>query len=578
MITDNDKKVEVFFLGYFYDGSGKKTVEEVSKIGFSNKIPSQFALGYHSGNAWFKLTIHNKSHLQNFILNLTEPFWTQVDLYEFSQNQWKVVVNGLNVPIEQRQIYQSYPAFPLYINQNEVKTFYIKANTVSSFIGAFQIFTEKEFYRHGRFNIAQIYNAYSGILLFVLLLTGFLYFVIRERVYLYYIAYVFSFFIWINVQNGNYLYLGIPGWIHGLHAFGSLVIFFMVLFTAEILELKNKSPKISKFFNWSAAIILLCFVFISLDFAYINLFFNIYSSVFFLVLLYTSIQAWTNKYFTQARYYLIALVIYMPTMALMTMTYNGLIANVDFSRYAFAFGSLIEIIFFSFILVSHYYDSRQAKIQAQEDLFSERKSLAEKLKQEVSERTAELSKINLQLRQQQEKLEKSKQQLMYEASIDSLSELYNRRYFYKIAGPIFQESKNQNKFLSLLMIDIDRFKGINDNFGHDVGDMAIRSCSEVFKKLSSGDEIIARYGGEEFVILMPDSPTDSALKLAENIRKSIESSPLLLEQGKMVSLTLSIGIANMVVEQDKGIEDLLKRADKALYIAKNNGRNKVELV
>ena len=306
-----------------------------------------------------------------------------------------------------------------------------------------------------------------------------------------------------------------------------------------------------------------------------NLFFNIFSSLFFLLLLFTSIRAWISDYFIRARYYLIALVIYMPTMALMTLTYNGLLPNVDLTRYAFTVGSIIEILFFSFILVSHYYDTRQQKIQIQKELLFEKEQQAEHLEREVEKRTTELYNINEQLRLQAVELEKSKKRLTIEATTDSLSTLYNRRHFLQLAIPIFNDSKESKKIMSLLMIDIDRFKGINDNFGHDIGDTAIKNCSEIMKKESEDSDIIARYGGEEFIILIPQSTKDKALALAESIRSNVENHQILSIDEKKIFLTLSIGVTEINFDRDNNLEDIIKRADKALYKAKNKGRNNV---
>jgi len=574
-ITESSKKFDTFTIGYLYDADNSKNIAEVSRSPFTKEISNQFALGYRSGAAWFEIIIHNKSKTEQFILNFTEPFWTTLDLYEYNGKHWHVSKNGLKVPVSDRNIQDSMPSYSIHIKSGQTKTYYVRGTTVSSHIGEFQLFTEHEYYRPSRTSIAEAYKLYSSVLIFIMLLTGFLFFVIRERIYLYYIGYVLSFITWINVHNGQYLYIGIPGWTDALHAIGTLVVFFLVLFTNELLDLKHKSPLIAKLFRVSAIIIFTCGVLISMKIPHINLFFNIFSSLFFLLLLFTSIRAWVNNYFIRARYYLIALVIYMPTMALMTLTYNGLLPNIDLTRYAFTVGSIIEILFFSFILVSHYYDTRQQKIEIQQELLSEKEQHAENLEREVEKRTTELHNINEQLRCQTVELEKSKKRLTIEATIDSLSTLYNRRHFLQLATPIFNDSKESKQVMSLLMIDIDRFKGINDNFGHDAGDRAIKSCSEILKKESEDSDIVARYGGEEFIILISQSTPDKALALGESIRSKVEKHQILFNDEKRISLTLSIGVTEIHFDQDNSLEDVIKRADQALYMAKNKGRNNV---
>jgi len=226
-ITESTKKIDAFTIGYLYDADNSKNIEEISRSPFTKEISNQFALGYRSGAAWFELIIHNESEADQFILNFTEPFWTTLDLYDYKDKLWRVSKNGLKVPISDRNIQDSMPSFSIYIKPGQTKTYYVRGTTVSSHMGEFQLFTEREYYRPSRTSIAEAYNLYSSVLVFIMLLTGFLFFVMHERIYLYYIGYVLSFIVWINVQNEHYLYLGIPGWSDALHAIGTLVVFFL---------------------------------------------------------------------------------------------------------------------------------------------------------------------------------------------------------------------------------------------------------------------------------------------------------------------------------------------------------------
>ena len=551
------------------------TIEEIAKTSFTHEISNQFALGYKSGAAWFKITIHNQSHKDQFILYFTELFWTTLDLYTYDEEQWTILKNGLSAPLSTRYIQDVNPSFPIQLSPQATATYYIRGTTVSSHIGEFQLLTYNEFYRPGRIKTPDAFNIYSGILFFVMLLTSLLYLVMRERLYLYYTAYVCVFIIWVSTQSGLYLYMGMPGWPEALHSIGALFVFFLVLFSKELLKLKQYAPLIDKLFNFSAVIIFICSVSIALKIPYINLFFNIFSSLFFTLLLMAAIKAWTHNYFTGARYYLMALVIYMPTMALMTLTYNGLIPNSDPTRYAFAVGSFIEILFFSFILANRFIEIKSQRLLIQKELQQQKAGHAQHLTSEVAMRTHDLNDANKRLLQQTRELEEAKKLLSIEASTDTLSTLKNRRYFLKEATVFFNQAKELNQPISLLMIDIDRFKGINDNFGHAIGDKAIIACAQSFKTHTRCSDIVSRYGGEEFVIMTPDSTLNAALELAENIRKDIESHPICSIDERSIFLTISIGVTQIDTHNDNTIEDTLKRADKALYMAKNKGRNKV---
>lgn len=574
-IVGSSEEIDDFTVEYLQDVDESMTIDDIIKTDFSQKIPKQFALGYRQGAAWFKITIENQSPNDQFVLYFTEIFWTTLDLYVFEEGKWVTYKNGLNASLNNREIQQANPAFPLEVSAQQTATYYIRGTTVSSHIGEFQLFTEKEFYRPSRIDATDAFNIYSGILFFTMLLTSLLYFVMRERLYLYYAAYVLSFLVWISTQSGAYLYIGIPGWTDALHAIGTLVVFFLVLFSRELLELKKHVPLIDRFFKIFAAIILVSGLGMALEVPHINLFFNIVSSLFFMLSLIVSIKAWIHNYVPAARYYLIALIIYMPTMALMTLTYNGFIPNVDVSRYAFTLGSFVEILFFSLILVNKFLEAKNQKLAILDELVNEKETHSHYLEREVEKRTSELNEANKKLMQQTRELEQAKIQLSIEATTDPLSTLSNRRYFLNAAVPCFNRAKESKQPLSLLMIDIDRFKGINDNFGHDAGDKAIVACAEVLKNYKRDADIVSRYGGEEFVILMPQSTLEDALLTAEHIRKEIDKQQICSFDGKNIFLTVSIGVTQINPEDDNSIADMLKRADNALYTAKSKGRNKV---
>ncbi|MDH5710651.1 MAG: sensor domain-containing diguanylate cyclase [Gammaproteobacteria bacterium] len=574
-ITGAVNKFSDFSIEYLYDKNNSMTIEEIDRITFGQEISSQFALGYRPGTAWFKITLLNQSENDRFVLYFTEPFWTELDLYRYEDGQWHVYKNGLAAPLQARDIQDANPSFPLQIASGQTITYYVRGTTVSSHIGEFQLYTEKEFYRVGRIKITDAFNSYSGILFFTMLLTGLLYFTMRQRLYLYYTAYVLSFLVWISTQSGVYIYLGAPGWKNALHAIGALMTLFMVLFSRELLRLKEHVPTIDKIFGLAAAIIFLCGLGIAIDMQQINLPFNIIASLFYMSLLVVAVKAWQQSYFNGAGYYLVALAVYMPGMVTMTLTYNGLISNHDVTRYTFAVGSFVEILFFSFILVNQFLEVKNQKIRVQNELLKEKDMRTQYLKDEVAKRISDLNEANKKLLKKTRDLEEIKEKLSIDAVTDPLSALSNRRYFLDNAILAFNEAKEAGQPLSLMMVDIDRFKGINDNFGHDAGDKAIVACADILKAHANETDIVSRYGGEEFVILLQNSTLGDALLRAERIRTDIEQHPVCFIDDKNIFLTVSIGLTQISPDEDQSIDDMLKRADKALYAAKDKGRNNV---
>ncbi len=330
-----------------------------------------------------------------------------------------------------------------------------------------------------------------------------------------------------------------------------------------------------KVFKYFAFISILFTLSITLQVPNTNLFFNIYASSFFIILLFITLKAWRESYAENIKLYLLALVIYMPGMALMTLTFNGLLPNNDLTRYLYIVGSFTEIIFFSYILVTRYNQNRNQKLLYQNELLMEQSKTEQYLENAIEERTQELQKMNTQLQKQAQELEETRAELTLEASTDSLSQLYNRRYFINVSQQILQTTKRYKQDLSLLMLDMDHFKNVNDTYGHEVGDKVIIYCSDILKKLARQSDIVTRYGGEEFIILLPQTSLKDALALAQRIRKAIYTLNI-PECDKNLSVSISIGVTQVNHEKDENISDIILRADKALYIAKEGGRNRVE--
>ncbi|MEO1402925.1 MAG: ammonium transporter [Cyanobacteria bacterium J06635_1] len=159
------------------------------------------------------------------------------------------------------------------------------------------------------------------------------------------------------------------------------------------------------------------------------------------------------------------------------------------------------------------------------------------------------------------------------AHTDSLTGTYNRRFFLQLAETALVDCQLKTTPTTVLMLDIDHFKQINDTYGHATGDLAIKFVAGIVARHLRDSDILGRFGGEEFSILLPTTTLKRAWVIAERIRKSIETREL-NHQGQLIKLTVSIGVAQAGL--DDGIHDLLDQADQALYQAKEQGRNRVE--
>jgi diguanylate cyclase (GGDEF)-like protein len=175
----------------------------------------------------------------------------------------------------------------------------------------------------------------------------------------------------------------------------------------------------------------------------------------------------------------------------------------------------------------------------------------------------------------QDTLEEQFQQQLYEsATRDLLTRAYNRRFFDDHLKIEHTHAIRHGMPLSLLMLDIDRFKDTNDAHGHQAGDAVLRTLAATIMGSIRHEDIYCRVGGEEFAVIMRDCMAASALAMAERLRRLIESTPV-LHEGKKIGITISIGVATLDPSRHARVEDLFAEADKYLYEAKHAGRNRV---
>jgi len=167
------------------------------------------------------------------------------------------------------------------------------------------------------------------------------------------------------------------------------------------------------------------------------------------------------------------------------------------------------------------------------------------------------------------------QHLEYQTQVDSLTGLFNRRAFENKVGEEFERSKRYHSPLSLLILDIDNFKLINDTYGHHGGDAALVKISETFREKTRQSDFPARYGGEEFVLVLPETDQENAVQAATKIHGAIRSSAF-GTTARPFRLTVSIGVSSTSVKFYSDWRELLRDADHALYIAKGSGKDRIE--
>ncbi len=173
-------------------------------------------------------------------------------------------------------------------------------------------------------------------------------------------------------------------------------------------------------------------------------------------------------------------------------------------------------------------------------------------------------------------LEAKNERLHRESITDFLTGAYNRAYFLDSLEREISLARRRGRPVSVLLVDLDRFKSVNDDYGHLAGDEVLRSVAKLLARVVRREDVLARFGGEEFVVLLPRTDLAQALVVAEKIRAAVEAARFELESGESLSVTTSLGVAELEGERGgtEAPRELLARADAALYAAKDRGRNR----
>ncbi|MEQ8938702.1 MAG: sensor domain-containing diguanylate cyclase, partial [Gammaproteobacteria bacterium] len=204
-------------------------------------------------------------------------------------------------------------------------------------------------------------------------------------------------------------------------------------------------------------------------------------------------------------------------------------------------------------------------------------AMMDDMQQVLAERTQDLRHAL----QESEKLRKRYEEM---SVIDHLTKLYNRRFFFSEVNSGLARAIRYDQPFSLLLMDLDHFKEVNDSYGHECGDEALKFIAENLSRFTREGDTLARYGGEEFIMALPNTDLDGAVQLAERIRNTIESSDFSCK-GDIIDLTISVGITSIdqyhdlsedIVNYTPQVADLIREADRALYYVKQNGRNAVQ--
>jgi diguanylate cyclase (GGDEF)-like protein len=183
-------------------------------------------------------------------------------------------------------------------------------------------------------------------------------------------------------------------------------------------------------------------------------------------------------------------------------------------------------------------------------------------------------KVQLKLKLLQDELKRSNEMLKELSNTDPLTQLFNRRYMMEVLDREIQRTARKGSPLSVLLMDIDHFKKVNDTYGHQLGDVVLVDLANIIKKHLRTYDVAARYGGEEFVAILPETPLNEAVAVAERIRIGTQKT-VFPDKLQTLKITVSVGVATYPMPGLDSVDDLIRIADEGLYRAKAEGRNRV---
>lgn len=593
---------EEYLLGkhieYLEDPSQTFDIEQVSSPEYSNKFARGNAdilnFGLKDSVYWLRLTLRNESALQeHWLLELARPSMNSVSLYTPSPDGdgFTEEKTGYIFPFSTRDVPHENFVFDLDPAPQTEQTYYLRVKDMSLDL-SLRIWSGRAFSQHDQIS-RLIITASFGALLAMLIYNIILLFTMRDLGYVYYAFFQIFILLYLGSIQGyapRYLWSNATALnFFVIPLFIELAVISMLLFTREFLRFDSRP----KWLDYICYILLALFIFSippTLKFGA-----KILTVVLPLVLVThgyaLTLGVWAMwRGYKPARYYLLAWSIYLIVGLVAILQHMGwFTVKQMIPEQAIQLGAVYLVIFQSFALADRISYYKQEHLNAQNRLITQQQETLNlkdalnitlerarlELEDRVSQRTQELSTLNIQLSEEIAERKHIEDELKHLASVDSLTGLFNRRHFFEIARQEFTKSARYNRPLSVVIFDIDVFKSVNDTHGHLVGDQALAHIGKLVLDMTRQPDIPARYGGEEFVILLPETDCDSTKLFAERLRHLVETSPVQCGSHS-IQLTISIGVSGKDnKEHTESFDQLISQADEALYKAKSAGRNKV---
>ena len=577
----NASSIESAAIQVLIDPSHEITVAEIlnqNDLGWQSNQQKTPSFGFSPHTYWFRFAIPKSKH--DWILSLDYGLLDHITYYRVSKQTILEQVNtGDKLRFSKRPIQSRAFLFPVP-KSDETQEIILKIRSTSSIQAPLVLWPDKTFFEHDQYRLVE-HGAYYGIALVMAWYNFFLFLRLRDKAYLIYVLYVLDFSLsQLSISGFSYQLLW-PDWTdwneRSLAVTVPLAGVFLTAFMSIFLKLREFHPKLYRLVSLQICICLLfavlgCVLPYAVMIPYITALALFTSSSLLVISFYITF----TKNYSYAAYLSAAFSFFLAGAFVLAMNKLGFIPRTWFTESAAQIGSAIEIILLSFALAERLREASNQRLRSEtetrrvsEQLVSTQKKQNEVLEDRVTERTQALSMAL-------DKVNVLNDELTELSTKDQLTGIRNRRYFDEMLDREFRRGRRTKKNLSLIMIDLDYFKTVNDNYGHLVGDLCLKTVAQtIYDMVRRPPDSVCRYGGEELAIVLPETSFEGARHLAERIRQQVEDLELHVED-QLIKITLSIGVSSLVPNIGMKSNYIIELADAALYKAKHKGRNQVQ--
>lgn len=540
----------------------------------TSDIPS---FGFSPHTYWFRFKL--PALPQEGLLELDYALLDDISFYRFKDDiLLDTIFTGDRRPFSERPVLHRAFLFPIPASESGQEII-LRIRSSSSVQAPLTYWPGQTFFEQDQYRFAE-HGLYYGIVMVMVLYNFFVFLRLRDKAYLFYVVSVFTFALTQLAITGfayQFVWPDSPLWNEkSVAVLVPLIVIFWVVFTINFLKMSIYHPKLYKILLFQIILGVFCTV-LSIILPYQTMIpygtgLSILTST---SILLTSFYVMLKSRYKYAFYFTLAWSAFLVGVVVLSMNKFGVIPRNGFTESSAQIGSAIGIILLSFALAERLYDAMQRRfaaekesVQVKEELIQIQQRQNQLLESEVEARTGDLQAALKQVKKLNEELSDL-------STMDQVTGVRNRRYFDDMLETEFRRAQRNRTSLSLIMLDLDHFKDVNDTHGHQAGDLCLKMvASAMYCVVKRPPDLVCRYGGEELAIILPDTNNSGAMLLAERIRRQIESLKIVFD-GVNIPLTATMGVSSFVPNTHKTPFDLIELADKALYQAKSSGRNRV---